>query len=107
MEEKTLLVHFTQRTKSHGVLRNSSRPRRGIGRADQFVIKSVFHLCSSVAKKWVFILVLLTGHIARAETLNEIFLETAESGEISAVQRALEIGADLNVQRSSTGWTAL
>jgi ankyrin repeat protein len=42
-----------------------------------------------------------------AETLNEIFLETAESGEIQAVQRSILMGADINVQRKDNGWSAL
>jgi ankyrin repeat protein len=52
-------------------------------------------------------LLLMIPFVSKAETINEIFLETAESGELSAVQHTLELGAVLDYQRTENGWTAL
>jgi ankyrin repeat protein len=53
----------------------------------------------------IFLLLLTLS--SRAETLNEIFLQRAEEGDLKSVKGSLELGASINFQKKESGWTAL
>jgi len=59
----------------------------------------------------LFFLILLSAVYSplrlHAENLNEILLTAAETGELSAVDEALELGATIDYPHKESGWTAL
>lgn len=67
---------------------------------------SLFRL-STFTYKVIFLGILFLSITAEAQSLNEIFIQCAESGDLPGAKKALELGAEIDFQKKDNGWSAL